>query len=73
MSQVVKFEPGKTYATRSVCDADCIIRATIDRRTARSVWVDGKAFRVDVYDGAEFIRPWGRYSMSPVIRADRAA
>ena len=29
--------------------------------------------RVDVYDGAEFIRPWGRYSMCPVIRADRAA
>ena len=71
MSQVIKFEPGKTYATRSIVDADYIIRATIDRRTARSVWVDGKAFRVDVYGGAEFIRPWGHYSMSPVIRADR--
>jgi hypothetical protein len=75
MSQVVKFEPGKTYATRSTVDADYIIRVTIDRRTARSVWVNGngKAYRVDVYGGAEFIRPWGRYSMCPIIRADRAA
>ena len=71
--QLSKFEPGKTYWTRSIVDADCIIRVTIDRRTEKFVWADGKRFGVDQYDGAEFIRPWGRYSMCPVIRADRAS
>lgn len=71
--QLAKFEPGKTYTTRSTADYDCVINVTIERRTDQSVWADGKRFKVDEYDGAEFIRPWGRYSMSPVIRADRLA
>jgi len=68
------FTPGKTYQTRSICDADCVISVTIAKRTAKTVTTtDGKTFRVAFYDGAELIRPWGTYSMCPIIRATGAA
>lgn len=68
-----KFEAGKTYTTRSACDHNCVIAVTIEKRTAKTVTakVMGamKSFRVGEYDGAEFIRPWGSYSMAPIVRA----
>lgn len=70
------FQTGKTYATRSVCDSNCIIRLTVERRTAKSiVTTDGKRLRVTVcpFDGVERVMPWGRYSMAPVLTADRPA
>ena len=71
-----KFEAGKTYATRSVCDHSCVVRVTIAKRTAKTVTTDeGKRFRVSVcpYGGEETIKPWGSYSMCPVISAGQAA
>lgn len=64
-----QFEAGKTYTTRSICGHDCIISVTITKRTAKTVTANGKTFRVGEYDGAEFIKPWGSYSMAPMIRA----
>lgn len=73
MQNVIAFEAGKTYQTRSVCDHDCIISVTIDKRTSKTVTAkvrgEVKTFRVAVYDGAEFIKPWGSYSMAPIVRA----
>jgi hypothetical protein len=70
---MMKFEAGKTYSTRSVCDHDCIISVTIEKRTAKTVTAtvrgEQKTFRVAEYDGAEFIKPWGSYSMAPIVRA----
>lgn len=70
---MIKFEAGKTYSTRSICDHDCVISVTIEKRTAKTVTAtfrgEQKTFRVGEYDGAEFIKPWGSYSMAPVIRA----
>jgi len=69
-----KFEVGKTYQTRSPGDLDCVIRETIAKRTAKTVTTaNGKTFRVAEYGGSEFIRPWGSYSMAPIMRAERAA
>ena len=34
-----KFEAGRTYWTRSICDSECIHRVTIEKRTAKSVWI----------------------------------
>lgn len=66
----MQFEPGKTYSTRSLCDHDCIISLTVESRTARTIrTVAGKTLRVSSYDGAEMVRPWGHYSMSPIIDA----
>ena len=68
-----QFEPGKTYTCRSIGDYSCIITARILKRTAKTVTaeVEGKAktFRPGIYDEAEYIRPWGSYSMAPILRA----
>jgi hypothetical protein len=71
----VRFETGVSYFCRSTCDHDCVWHFTIIRRTASSVWVlvDGKECRrgVRVWDGVEKFEPFGRYSMSPIVSADR--
>ena len=70
---MLQFQAGKTYSTRSICDHDCVISVTIEKRTAKTVTAtvrgEQKTFRVGEYDGAEFIKPWGSYSMAPIIRA----
>lgn len=69
------FEAGKTYATRSACDHNCIFSVTVASRTAKSVkTTDGKTFRLSTsYDGHEMFRPQGNYSMAPIITADKIA
>lgn len=66
---MTKFEAGQTYATRSIGDSNCWIRVTVASRTPSTIKADGKTYRVKEYDGAEFIRPWGNYSMAPILRA----
>jgi hypothetical protein len=69
---MAKFETGKTYYTRSICDSDCIIQVTVTARTAKTVTTDkGKRLKVHERDGVEFVMPWGRYSMSPAVPANR--
>lgn len=68
------FEAGKTYWTRSVCDHDHIVRVTVASRTAKTIKTDkGKVFRVYTYEGVERVKPWGSYSMCPIVGADRVA
>ena len=71
------FEVGKTYATRSICDHDCIYSFTILSRTAKQVTVDvhGKTVRrgLSVADGVEQFKPFGSYSMCAIISADKQA
>ena len=70
----IQFEAGKTYYTRSVCDHDHIIRVKIVGRTAKTVKTDkGKTLRIYVYEGVERVKPWGSYSMAPIVGADRVA
>lgn len=67
------FEAGKTYATRSVCDSNCIVTVEVVSRTEKTIKAKTmkglKTLRVSVYDGAEFVKPWGSYSMAPVVSA----
>jgi hypothetical protein len=64
------FQAGKTYTTRSACDHNCVISLTVASRTAKSIkTTDGKTLRVAEYNGAEFVKPWGSYSMAPIVRA----
>lgn len=68
------FEAGKTYFTRSVCDHDCLVKVAVVSRTAKTIkTADGKSLRVAVsYDGTrEQVKPWGSYSMAPIVGADR--
>lgn len=66
----MKFQPGKTYQTRSICDSNCIISVTVAKRTAKTITTgEGKTLRIGVFEGAEFVKPWGSYSMAPIVRA----
>jgi|SRR5215831_4126776 len=74
---MIKFEVGKTYATRSICDYDCIFSFTILARTAKTVTVEVHGKRVkrglSAWGNAERFKPFGSYSMAPTIAADRPA
>jgi hypothetical protein len=64
------FRPGKSYATRSICDHDCWMRVTVLSRTAKTVTTNRSVHRVSFYEGVEQIKPWGNYSMCAIIGAD---
>jgi hypothetical protein len=71
----MKFQVGKTYATRSICDYDCIFSFEILSRTEKTVTtkVHGKLVKrgVKVSDGIEQFKPFGSYSMCAVITAEK--
>lgn len=75
-TQIIKFEVGQTYQTRSTCDHECIYSMTVASRTAKQiVTTDGKrlgiAKRETEWNGAETVFPDGRYSMAPTFKANR--
>jgi len=74
---MTQFKVGNTYATRSICDYDCIFSFTIHARTAKSVTVDVHRNRVrrgiSIENGVEHFKPFGNYSMCPIISADKLA
>lgn len=70
-----KFEQGKTYYTRSICNQDCIFSYTVKKRTAKTAllidWMGHeKRRKINESNGVEFITVEA-YSMAPVIHADR--
>ncbi len=70
-----KFQIGQSYSQRSICDSDCIFRFEILSRTAKTITtqVNGKTVRrrLSIYDGVEQFAPFGRYSMAPIVGADK--
>jgi hypothetical protein len=69
-----KFETGKTYTMRSICDHECVWGYKVKARTEKTVTLTdehGKETkcRVSNDNGGEFVRPLGRYSMCPILRA----
>lgn len=74
------FELGKTYATTSICNSDCVFSYKVVKRTATTVTMinkfgEQKTYRINKkvseYRKAETIFPEGNYSMCPVISADK--
>jgi hypothetical protein len=72
-----KFEINKVYQTRSPGDYDCVITCKIIARTDKTVTIfdlfekKSKTFRLKIWNNIEQFRPWGSYSMCPVLTADR--
>jgi len=70
-----KFEIGKTYSSRSICDSNCIWNVKVIKRTVKflTVKIDGyreeKRIGIKVRDNIETSYFLGRYSMAPLIRA----
>ena len=81
VAEIKRFEVGKTYQTRSICNYDCIISITVTARTDKTITVieDGETKRLRIneasteYRKAETVYPWGHYSMAPMISADMTA
>jgi hypothetical protein len=80
MTTPVQFKIGEAYHTRSFCDYDCIFSFLVTARTAKFVTFmndHNQQFRVKVststWDGqeTEVASPMGRYSMSPIVVANR--
>jgi hypothetical protein len=72
------FKIGTTYSVRSICDYDCIFSFEVVSRTEKTVTIKSASRsdvrrKVRVIDGVETIDPHGRYSMSPVLSADKVA
>lgn len=72
----MQFEVGKKYFMRSPSCYDSVWTYTVVRRTNKTIAIsDGetvKTCRVRVWsDGIEVCSPLGRYSMSPILSADR--
>lgn len=69
------FVVGRTYFGRSVCDHDTVIKLKVLRRTEKTITAETargeQTFRVSEYQGVEQVKPWGSYSMAPIIGADR--
>jgi hypothetical protein len=77
----IKFEVGRTYSTRSICDHNCIFSFKILSRTAKTVTAvqprSGtvvekpikRGLSVSSWNDAEQFKPFGAYSMAAVIHA----
>ena len=72
-----QFQVDRTYATRSICDYDCIYSFTILARTAKTVTtqIHGKTVRrgLSFWNGVEQFKPFGSYSMCAIVGADDIA
>ncbi len=74
---MIKFEVGKTYSMRSICDSNCVWTYTVTARTAQTITLSdgGKVLKcrinkqISEYNGCESVFPLGRYSMCPILRA----
>lgn len=73
-----KFEEGKRYEMRSVCDWNCRWSYTVKARTASTVTLvddKGKETKCRIIkalsemNNRETVRPLGNYSMCPLIQA----
>lgn len=70
-----KFTVNQKLSTRSICNNDCIFRATVIKRTAKTITIvesNGKEKRCKIHlsGDSEYILPDGRYSMAPTFRAN---
>ena len=69
---MTRFETGKTYYTRSVADYDTIVRVTVAKRTDKTIVTAlGDRLRINVWNDVEQVKPWGSFSMAPIVSADR--
>jgi len=68
------FKTNTEISGRSICDHNCIFTAKVIKRTEKTVTIitQGQESRCKIHidkSGEEFIFPFGRYSMAPIMRA----
>lgn len=75
----LQFQTSKIYSMRSACNHDAVWTFEVLRRTAKTVWlkdlVSGETRQCRVTaslcGGYEMCLPLGRYSMAPVLTAEK--
>ncbi len=71
----MEFIANTSYTTRFITDHDSILEVTVIKRTAKTVTFEYlgevKRAKIHTYEGVEQFFPTGRYSMAPIISADR--
>jgi hypothetical protein len=73
----MKFEVGKTYECRSVCDRNCVWKYRVTKVSASMVTIESRsegAKRKKIYtdnEGVQICYPQGQYSMCPILSADK--
>jgi hypothetical protein len=76
-NEMKKFEIGKEYSCRSICDHECVWTYTVIARTAQTITItDGKEAKklriiknLSEINDTESVYPSGKYSMCPILRA----
>ena len=78
---MVRFEIGKVYECRSICDYNCVWTYTVIGRTESTITIKdnntgatqkNRILGFSKQMGVETVYPLGRYSMCPSLCADRA-
>ena len=72
-----KFEIGKAYSMRSICDHDCVWTYTVTARTTKTITIsDGEKVQkcriikaASEYRNSETVYPLGQYSMAAALTA----
>ena len=68
-----KFTVKQNLANRSICDSNCIFKAVVVKRTAKTVTIEDnegvRRCKIHLNDTGEYIYPYGRYSMATIFRA----
>ena len=75
--KMTRFEIGREYSCRSICDHECVWTYKVIDRTAQTITVtDGKEAKklriikkLSEYRGTESVYPSGKYSMCPILSA----
>ena len=75
---MIKFEIGKRYTSRFATDSDATLEIEVVARTSKQITIvnpiarELKKVGIKIDDkGNEMAYPLGKYSMAPIIRADR--
>ena len=75
---MIKFEVGKRYFMKSICNSNCVWQYEVLARTNCTITIkdllDGTIKKCRITndsDGYERVRPLGRYSMSPSLIATK--
>ena len=77
-TSIKRFEVGKTYSMRSTCDYECVWTYKVTARTACTITLMGRGGEIKCrinkqlteWSNVESVLPLGKYSMSPILRAD---
>lgn len=71
-----KFKVGETYWLRSICDHDLVEHYKVIARTEKTITAidpsgETHKYRISKYSvDAEYVMPWGHFSMAPTLQAD---